>query len=119
MATIRLVRLQAPAPQSTLSCTRNPSCPRTPPHPALLSKMERTIRTSVTFKSNNLAIAAMLYVPDDYDGRRLPAVVVGDPAGKVKEQTAGRYPEELSRKGFAALASTPPIKVRALANRGG
>ncbi|MEV0780819.1 alpha/beta hydrolase [Streptomyces sp. NPDC050433] len=62
------------------------------------------MRTSVTFKSNNLAISGVLYLPDDYDGSPRPAVVVGHPAGGVKEQTAGRYAEELSRKGFAALA---------------
>lgn len=45
-----------------------------------------------------------LYIPDDYDGRKLSGVVVCHPSGGVKEQTAGRYAEELSKKGFAALA---------------
>ncbi|MBP2329471.1 fermentation-respiration switch protein FrsA (DUF1100 family) [Kibdelosporangium banguiense] len=62
------------------------------------------MRTPVTFKSNNLAVAGMLYLPDDYDGRPRAAVVVGHPASGVKEQTAGRYAEELFRKGFVALA---------------
>ncbi|MFI6375700.1 alpha/beta hydrolase [Streptomyces sp. NPDC050546] len=62
------------------------------------------MKAPVTFRSNNLAIAGVLYVPDDYDGRRLPGVVVVHPAGGVKEQTAARYAEELSRNGYAALA---------------
>ena len=62
------------------------------------------MRTPVTFTSNNLAIAGMLYLPDSFDGTPLPAVVVGHPASGVKEQTAGRYAEELSKRGFIALA---------------
>jgi fermentation-respiration switch protein FrsA (DUF1100 family) len=62
------------------------------------------MRTPVTFPSNSLTIAGMLYLPDDFDGQSRPAVVVGHPASGVKEQTAGRYAEELSKQGFIALA---------------
>ncbi|WP_330293441.1 alpha/beta hydrolase [Streptomyces sp. NBC_00576] len=68
------------------------------------------MRTSVTFMSNHLTLAGTLYLPDDYDGRPRSAVVVGHPAGGVKEQTAGRYAEELSRKGFVALAYDAPFQ---------
>ncbi|MBS0480721.1 MAG: alpha/beta hydrolase [Proteobacteria bacterium] len=61
------------------------------------------MRTHVSFLSHNVRIAGSLYIPDDYDGRMLAGVVVAHPAGGVKEQTAGRYAEELSRHGFAAL----------------
>lgn len=61
------------------------------------------MRTRVWFKSHDIRIAGMLYVPDDYDGRRLIGIVVCHPAGGVKEQTSGLYSEELSRRGFAAL----------------
>lgn len=61
------------------------------------------MRSSVSFRSSNIRIAAVLYLPDNYDGRSLAAIVVGHPAGGVKEQTAAFYAEELSKKGFAAL----------------
>lgn len=62
------------------------------------------MRARINFKSSSLDIAGVLYLPDDYDGRMLAAVVVSHPAGGVKEQTAARYAEELSRCGFASLA---------------
>ncbi|MCA0176089.1 MAG: alpha/beta hydrolase [Proteobacteria bacterium] len=61
------------------------------------------MKSPVTFLSHNIEIAGVLYLPDDYDGRPLAGVVVAHPAGGVKEQTAGRYAEDLSRKGFATL----------------
>lgn len=61
------------------------------------------MRTPVTFTSHDIDIAGVLYLPDDFDGRVLSGVVVAHPAGGVKEQTAGRYAEELSKKGFATL----------------
>jgi fermentation-respiration switch protein FrsA (DUF1100 family) len=61
------------------------------------------MKTSVTFHSHDIEIAGVLYLPDDYDGRMLAGVVVAHPAGGVKEQTAGRYAEELSKKGYATL----------------
>lgn len=61
------------------------------------------MKTNVTFKSHNLTLAGVLYIPDDFDGRKLTGIVVAHPAGGVKEQTAGRYAEELAKRGFAAL----------------
>ena len=61
------------------------------------------MRSKVYFTSNNIKLAGMLYIPDDYDGRKLTGIVVCHPAGGVKEQTSGRYSEELSKQGFAAL----------------
>ncbi|MFG2949875.1 alpha/beta hydrolase [Streptomyces adustus] len=62
------------------------------------------MKTNVTFPSNGLKLAGHLYLPDDYTGGRLPAVVVSHPFGGVKEQTAGLYAEKLAGEGFAALA---------------
>ena len=62
------------------------------------------MKSAVTFTSNGIGLEGELYIPDDYDGRTLAGVVVCHPAGGVKEQTAGRYAEELSKRGFAALA---------------
>jgi uncharacterized protein len=61
------------------------------------------MRSKVNFFSHGLKIAGVLYIPDDYDGRMLKGIVVCHPAGGVKEQTSGRYAEELSKKGFATL----------------
>jgi len=61
------------------------------------------MKIQVSFPSQSLKIAGILFVPDTYSGQRLPAVVVGHPWGGVKEQTATIYAERLSREGFAAL----------------
>lgn len=61
------------------------------------------MKTNVEFLSHGITIAGVLYIPDDFDGRTLSGVVVCHPAGGVKEQTSGRYAEELSKKGFATL----------------
>lgn len=66
-------------------------------------KSYAVMRAKVAFRSNNLLIAGELYIPNDYDGRALAAIVVSHPAGGVKEQTAARYAEELAGRGFAAL----------------
>ena len=74
---------------------------------AASSKTTETVggamKTNVTFKSHNLTLAGVLYIPDDFDGRKLTGIVVAHPAGGVKEQTAARYAEELAKRGFAAL----------------
>ncbi|WP_199199309.1 alpha/beta hydrolase [Amycolatopsis sp. CA-128772] len=57
---------------------------------------------NVTFTSAGVDIAGHLYLPR-HDGPH-PAVVVGHPAGGVKEQTAGRYARRLAERGFVALA---------------
>ena len=61
------------------------------------------MRHGVTFRSNGLAIAGHLYVPDDQSQGRWPAIVVGHPMGGVKEQTAGIYAQRLAREGFVTL----------------
>jgi fermentation-respiration switch protein FrsA (DUF1100 family) len=62
------------------------------------------MKFDVRFPSKGLMLAGHLYVPDTYDGSRLPGIVVSHPWGGVKEQTAGLYAERLSRQGFAAFA---------------
>ncbi|CUU55024.1 hypothetical protein Ga0074812_104105 [Parafrankia irregularis] len=62
-------------------------------------------RTSVTFDSAGIEIAAHLYVPDHpTDGATLPALVVGHPGTGVKEQTSGTYARLMADRGFVALA---------------
>lgn len=61
------------------------------------------MKTQVSFPSNGLNIAGILFLPDTYSGPPLPAVVVSHPWGGVKEQTVSVYAARLAREGFAAL----------------
>ncbi|KZB83169.1 alpha/beta hydrolase [Amycolatopsis regifaucium] len=61
------------------------------------------MKTNVTFPSAGLALAGLLFTPDDHTGAPLPAVVVSHPGGGVKEQTASIYAERLTREGYATL----------------
>ncbi|WP_405863847.1 alpha/beta hydrolase [Streptomyces sp. NBC_00005] len=61
------------------------------------------MRTSVTCPSNHLALAGILFTPDDHVDGRLPAVVISHPGGGVKEQSPSIYAERLAGAGFAAL----------------
>lgn len=60
------------------------------------------MQQNVTFPSAGVEIAGHLYLPEAPGPH--PAVVVGHPAGGVKEQAAGRYARLLAERGFAALA---------------
>lgn len=63
------------------------------------------MKKSVHFLSDNIKIAADLYLPDNYiTDKKLPAIVVSHPFGGVKEQTAGLYARKLAEQGFIALA---------------
>ncbi|MEV6824498.1 alpha/beta hydrolase [Amycolatopsis sp. NPDC051102] len=57
---------------------------------------------NVSFPSAGVDIAGHLYLPA-HDGPH-PAVVVGHPAGGVKEQAAGLYARRLAERGFVTLA---------------
>lgn len=61
------------------------------------------MKTSVTFPSNDLALAGILFTPDDYVDGRLSAIVISHPGGGVKEQSPSIYAERLAHAGFAAL----------------
>jgi fermentation-respiration switch protein FrsA (DUF1100 family) len=59
----------------------------------------------VAFKSEGVKVAGHLYLPANFDAKgKYPAIVVVCPASGVKEQTAGIYAEQLSKKGYIALA---------------
>jgi fermentation-respiration switch protein FrsA (DUF1100 family) len=63
------------------------------------------MKHDVHFPSDGSTLAGHLYVPDDLQpGERRPAVVVVSPGSGIKEQTAGRYADELHRRGFVTLA---------------
>lgn len=59
----------------------------------------------VAFPNRNTTIAGNLYLPAGIDmNKRYAAIIVGHPAGGVKEQTAGTYARNLARQGFVTLA---------------
>ena len=51
-------------------------------------------------------LAADLYEPKEYTGT-LPAIAVCGPFGAVKEQSSGLYAQEMSKRGFLAIAFDP------------
>ena len=60
----------------------------------------------MTYKLNGLKIAANVYTPADYDGKKaFPAVVVAHPNGGVKEQVAGLYAQRLAELGYVTIAA--------------
>ncbi len=65
-------------------------------------------KNTVEYLSNGDSISAFLFIPEDYvQGEKRPAIVVTPPHTGVKEQTAGMYAEELSKKGYITLAFDP------------
>ncbi|MFF9623866.1 alpha/beta hydrolase [Streptomyces griseosporeus] len=61
-------------------------------------------RTTVTFDSAGIDIAAHLHLPDTPAAGPLPALVVGHPGTGVKEQTSGTYAQLMAERGFVTLA---------------
>lgn len=59
----------------------------------------------VSFKSNNITIAAILFYNEANfsTSKPGPAIIVGHPGSGVKEQTAGLYAKRLAEKGFITL----------------
>lgn len=52
-----------------------------------------------------LKIAANLFLPANFDEQqRYPVLIVGHPAGGVKEQTAGLYAQRMAQAGYITLA---------------
>ncbi len=66
-------------------------------------EQETTIQR-VIFKNRDITIVGNLYFPKNFDNsKKYSAIIVGHPAGGVKEQTAGLYAQKLAQQGFIAL----------------
>ncbi|NIL84640.1 alpha/beta hydrolase [Rhodococcus sp. 06-221-2] len=63
------------------------------------------MKKSVEFHSDGAVLVGHLYIPEDLQaGEQRPSVVVVSPGSGIKEQTSGRYADELHRRGLVALA---------------
>ena len=66
---------------------------------------QQTTIQRITFQNRNITVVGNLHLPKDYDkNKKYPAILIGHPAGGVKEQTAGLYAEKLAEQGYIALA---------------
>lgn len=61
-------------------------------------------RTTVTFESAGIGIAAHLYTADTQASGPRPALVVGHAGTGVKEPTSGTYAQLMAERGFVNLA---------------
>ncbi|MET7689542.1 alpha/beta hydrolase [Streptomyces sp. NPDC005483] len=61
-------------------------------------------RTTVSFDSAGIPLAAHLYTPETPAAAPRPALVVGHPGTGVKEQTSGTYARLMAERGFVTLA---------------
>jgi len=60
----------------------------------------------VTYKINDIEIAANVYTPANYDvSKKFPAVVVAHPNGGVKEQVSGLYAQQLAEQGYITITA--------------
>ena len=60
----------------------------------------------VTYQLNGLKIAANVYTPAGYDGKKVyPTIVVAHPNGGVKEQVAGLYAQRLAEEGYITITA--------------
>jgi len=62
-------------------------------------------RNPVWFVSEGLKLAGNLFTPSDFDeSHKYPAIVTVNPAGAIKEQSAGFYSYKIRDAGFILLA---------------
>lgn len=62
----------------------------------------------VSFKNRyGIEVAGHLYLPENYEGKKNPAIVISGPFGAVKEQSSGLYAQQMATFGFVALAFDP------------
>lgn len=62
----------------------------------------------VRFKNRyGIEVAGHLYLPENYEGKKNPAIVISGPFGAVKEQSSGLYAQQMATMGFVAIAFDP------------
>jgi fermentation-respiration switch protein FrsA (DUF1100 family) len=76
--------------------------------PARLKGMEKVTTRPMAIPRGPFDLAALLHLPDDFDGQRsIPAVVLSTPGSSVKEQIGANYASRLATRGIAALVFDP------------
>lgn len=72
------------------------------------AKSDSVTHQKVTFKNRyGITLAADLYIPKTYKGKKLAALAVGGPFGAVKEQSSGLYAQKMAEQGFITIAFDP------------
>lgn len=62
----------------------------------------------VQFKNRyGITLAGDLYLPEGYEGKKSPAIIISGPFGAVKEQASGLHAQEMAARGFVSLAFDP------------
>lgn len=60
---------------------------------------------SIRFKNRyGIEVAGDLYLPENYETKKNPAIAVSGPFGGVKEQASGLYAHEMAKRGIVAVA---------------
>ena len=68
-------------------------------------RVEKVSFPNTTIPKSNITLAGNLFLPAGFDrSKKYPAILVGHPAGGVKEQTAGLYARKLAELGYITLA---------------
>lgn len=100
--------------QSTTKKMENPIKPKYETNPFTLVYDDAIIENvvgkvnihPVTYKINNINIAANVYTPPNYNPtNKYPAVVIAHPNGGVKEQVAGLYAQKLAEQGYITITA--------------
>ncbi len=69
---------------------------------------EKVTRQKVTFKNRyGITLSGDLYIPKNVGSQLLPALAISGPFGAVKEQSSGLYANQMTERGFIALAFDP------------
>ncbi len=74
----------------------------------VFAKSESVNVKKVKFKNRfGIEIVGDLYIPQNIENKRIPAIAVSGPFGAVKEQVSGLYAQTLAERGFITLAFDP------------
>ena len=69
---------------------------------------DKVSRQKVSFKNRyGITLSGDLYLPNNRETTKLPALAISGPFGAVKEQSSGLYANTMAERGFAVLAFDP------------
>lgn len=69
---------------------------------------DKVIRKAVSFKNRyGIMLSGDLYIPENAENEKLPALAISGPFGAVKEQSSGLYANQMAKRGFAVIAFDP------------